>query len=440
MRLREWSLPVLGTLLFSSPFAAAETFENLSYTPPPGWAVQNTPEGKLYVGKDASGMGTALIAVYASQPGHPSASQAFTSYWRMHVEKALPGPPPEPKLGMEGDYSLAAGTKQGSIQGAPVNATLIAFVGRGRVFGAMGVARGDEMSRAMLTFFSSLRLLSAAPSAAAATLPSKGPAGSPEIDFDLPPGYVAGREGPNIVLSPVNDDKQTPCTFGITPPRPSRGSLDAHAEAALLDVYPGWQRMNNERRIIKGNSATGWPYFWNTAYVWEGASAFAKRGSVMAMAIPAGRGRVHVIWGRGNPFCTFDDVSSAKFFFGLRPRGWVSDEGKAIARDLQGTWRWTNYSSASMMMQYTFSPDGRFVLDSGSTTQLGLSERTSTGTRGGRYSLRGTEIVLTRDSGDRRAFRVRTYEEFHLGSWKRVMSLLDESASPQAIVDYFRVD
>jgi hypothetical protein len=93
-----------------------------------------------------------------------------------------------------------------------------------------------------------------------------------------------------------------------------------------------------------------------------------------------------------------------------------------------------------MMMQYTFSPDGRFILDSGSTTQLGLTERTSTGTRGGRYSLRESEIILTRDNGDRKAYRIRRYDEFYLGEWKRVMSLLDESASPQATVEYFRVD
>ena len=104
MRLRERSLALLATLLWSAPpFAAAETFESLSYTPPVGWAVQNTPEGRMYVGKDANGIGAALIAVYASQPGTPAASQAFAAYWRMHIEKALPGPPPEPTLGRQGE-------------------------------------------------------------------------------------------------------------------------------------------------------------------------------------------------------------------------------------------------------------------------------------------------------------------------------------------------
>jgi hypothetical protein len=190
---------------------------------------------------------------------------------------------------------------------------------------------------------------------------------------------------------------------------------------------------------MKGTSHTGWPYFWNTAGLWQGPSAASQRATAMAMAVPAGPGRVHVIWGRGTPLCTFDDAASVKLLLGLRPRGWVSDEGKALARDLLGTWRWT-YGSANMIMQYTLTADDRFVLDTGSTTRLGVTETTATGTRGGRYSLRGSELSLTRDSGERKVYRVRVYDEFALGAWKRVMSLLDESATPQATVDYYRVD
>jgi hypothetical protein len=445
MRMGRTSLALLSTLLPGfPPLAWAETFESLTFTPPPGWTVQNTSEGRIYVGQQPNA--SAIIAVYTSQPGTPSASQAFAAYWRLHIERALPGPPPEPTLAGEGDFTLAAGTRQTrNAQGVQLNATLVAFVGRGRMFGAMGVGTGDELSRAMYGFFGSLRLADASPPSPASTSTptptARVTSGEPEIDFDVPPGYVVARMGQNIVLSPVNDGKQTPCTYIITPPRPSKGSLDTDAEAALIEAYPGWQRMDNQRRVMKGTSATGWPYFWNRADIWEGPSAFSKRGLAMAMALPAGPGRVHVILGRGNPFCTFDDASFVKLFAGLRPRGWVSDAGKALARDILGTWRWTNgYASANAMMQYTFNADGRFILDSGSTTQLGLTETTSTNVRGGRYSLNGSEIVLTRDNGDRRVYRIRMYEEQGLGGWKRVMSLLDESESPQASVEYYRVD
>jgi hypothetical protein len=320
LRPREWPIALLAALLSSPPPSAAETFESLTYIPPPGWTAQNTPEGRVYVGKEATGGGTALIAVYASQPGTLSVSQAFDAYWRMHVEQALPGPAPEPKFGQEGDFAFAAGSKQGNVQGMPVNAILVAFVGRGRVFGAMGVARGEEISRVLQSFFGSLRLVGTAPPSPG-TLPPKGAAGGPEIDFDIPPGYVEGREGSSIVLSPVRSDKETPCTYGISPPRPSKGSLDADAESALLDGYPGWQRMDDRRRIMKGTSATGWPYVWNTAYIWQGPSAFSQRSSGMAMAVPAGPGRVHVVWGRGTPLCTFDDASFVKLFLGLREVG-----------------------------------------------------------------------------------------------------------------------
>jgi hypothetical protein len=440
MLLKRWSLVLLSTVLAtSSRVAVAETFEFLTYTPPSGWTVQNTPEGRVFTGKDASG--TAIMALYASRPGTLSASQAFAAFWEAYVEKAIPGPAPEPKLGREGDFELAAGSKSANPQGAPINAVVVAFTGRGRVFGAMGIATGEAMSRSVFTFISSLRVSPAAAPNSAPTPPAQPAAAEPEIDFDLPPGYVAKREGSGIVLSPINSSRETPCTYGVSPPRPSKGSLDADAEAALLEVYPGWQRMDDRRRIMKGVSAAGWQYFWNKADLWQGPSAFSQRAGAMAMVIPAGSGSVHVIWGRGTPLCTFDDVSFVKLFLGLRPRGWTSDGGKALARDLLGTWRWTNGSTGpSMMMQYTFTADGRFVLDSGSTTQLGLTERTSTGTRGGRYSLRGSEVNLTRDIGDRKTYRIRVYDEFHFGSWKRVLSLLDESANPQATVEYFKVE
>jgi hypothetical protein len=43
-------------------------------------------------------------------------------------------------------------------------------------------------------------------------------------------------------------------------------------------------------------------------------------------------------------------------------------------------------------------------------------------------------------NGDRRVYRIRVYEELGLGGWKHVMSLLDERESPQATVEYYRVD
>jgi hypothetical protein len=223
MRLGVCSLALLCPLLsMNPPFAAAETFESLTYSPPPGFAVQDTPEGRVYVGKEPNGTGNAVIALYKSQPGTITAQQAFATYWRTHVERVIPGPPPEPKIGQEGDFTLAAGTKQAAMQGLPISASIVAFTGRGRVFGVMGIAAGQEMGRAVLAFIASLRLNAAAPAKAPTT-------GEPEIDFEIPPRYVTTREGSNIVLSPMSTERPTPCTFIIGPPRPSKGSLDADA-------------------------------------------------------------------------------------------------------------------------------------------------------------------------------------------------------------------
>ena len=84
MRLRRLSLALIGTLL------CAETFESLTFTPPTGWTVQNTPEGRIYAGQAANGSG--IIAVYTSQPGTAPVADLFAAYWRAHVERAVPAP------------------------------------------------------------------------------------------------------------------------------------------------------------------------------------------------------------------------------------------------------------------------------------------------------------------------------------------------------------
>lgn len=413
--------------------AAADTFEFFTFTPPPGWAGQDTTDGRVYIGKDANGNASGAVALYASRAGQEAAAAAFTAYWRLYVEKLVPGSPPEPKLGRDGDFAMAVGLRQAEVRGATVFVALTAFSGRGRVFGAMGVANNEAMSSGVMAFFATLRL-----AAAPAGVPAA--AGALELEFDTPPGYRLSREVRGAVLIPLSAERPTPCTYGITPPRESRGSLDADAEAALLEVYPGWQRMDGQRRAMRGVSDTGWPYFWNKADLWQGPSAFSQRGSAMAMAVPAGPGRVQVVWGRGVPLCTLDDVSFVRLFLSLRPRGWASDGGQALARDLLGTWRWTGGASGSdLLQQYTFQPGGRFIRDAGSAVRTGVQERTATSTGGGAYGLRGSELVLTRDGGEPRAYRVRIYEELYAGSWRRVMSLWDERGGSPGTVEYLQV-
>jgi hypothetical protein len=158
------------------------------------------------------------------------------------------------------------------------------------------------------------------------------------------------------------------------------------------------------------------------------------------MAFPASQGRVNIVWGVGNPArCTLDDLTFARLFHSLHPRGWNSDGGKALSKELQGTWR---NSQRVGIAQYKFMANGRYEFGIGTVTRTGLLERTSSNVSDGGYELRGSELTITPDRRDRGAskYRVRIYDEFVLGRWTRAMSLLDENAKPALEAQYMRIE
>jgi hypothetical protein len=242
------------------------------------------------------------------------------------------------------------------------------------------------------------------------------------------------------VLAPTTVDEKTPCAYGVSPARASKGQLEADARAALLESLPGWQLKSDSYNAMRGVAGAGWPYFWFRADVQRLFGGSYEYATAMTMAFPAGPGRVNIIWGVGNPArCTLDDLAFARLFHSLRPRGWNSDGGKAISRDIQGTWR---NSQRVGIAQYKFLANGRYEFGIGTTTRTGLFERTSSSVSDGRYELRGAELTIIPDRRDRSAskYRVRIYDEFVLGRWTRAMSLLDENANPALEAQYMRIE
>jgi hypothetical protein len=427
-------LGMLFLVLFLVGEARAETFEFLTYTPPNGWTHQTLQDGLAY--RRPSGIG--LITLYPSYAASGSAADEFLRMWRQRVEPAVPGPAPQPQLQRGGDYSLAVGQRQAVAQGSATTIMFVAIVGRGRALGLLAMASGDEAVREIAAFFDSIAI-----SNGASGVPSPGasapPAGEIEVDFDVPPGYVSRREGRAIVLTPTTIDDKTPCAYGVSPARASSGTLEADARAAVLEVLPGWQLKNDSYNAMRGTAGVGWPYYWFRTDVQRLVGGSYEYAYVMTMAYPAAAGRVNIVYGAGNPArCTLDDLAFARLFHSLRPRGWPSDGGKALARDLQGTWR---NSQRLGMAQYKFLPGGRYEFGIGTVTTMGLFERTSSSVSDGRYELRGSELIVTPDRRDRGVakYRVRIYDEFVQGRWTRAMSLLDESANPALEVQYMRV-
>jgi len=266
-------------------------------------------------------------------------------------------------------------------------------------------------------------------------------ASTADLGFDIPPGYVQQRSGDVIILAPAAVSDQTPCIYGIAPARPATANLEADAEAALLqDVVPGWRRIDDRHAAMRGVAAAGWSYVWYRAAFEGNLGGQRQAVNAMALVLPAGQGKVHVVWGMGSiARCLLDDATFEHLFHSLRPSGWRSDNGQALTNALMGSWR---FSASGGLQQLRFSDDGRYARDLGSRAQVGVTERTSSTATGGRFALRDGELVLTPEhrpqNPDR--YRVRVYDEWFLGGWKRAITLLDATAKPPIVIQYYRVD
>lgn len=415
-----------------------DTFEFVTFTPPSGWAVSQVEGGRRYTRSEPDGAG--IIQLLASRPTTGPAAQLFAEMWRAHAAP-IAGPAPQPTVGSEGEVTVALGAGEAAAQGTTVRVVVVTLLWRGRALGVVGMAAGPARQGELETFFGTLR---AAPDASAAPAPATTPASSgavSDLGFEVPPGYVRQRNGDVVILTPAAANERTPCIYGIAPPVPSSGNLEADAEAALVQVVvPGWRRLDGNRYAMRGVAAAGWEYAWFRAAFQGELGGQSQAVNAMAMVLPAGAGRVHVVWGMGSiSRCLLDDVPFEQLFHSLRPAGWNSDGGQALARALVGTWR---YTASAGLQQLRFGADGRFERGLGTRARAGVTEQTSATATGGRFTLREGQLVLAPEHrpGSPDRYRVRLYDEWVAGGWKRAIALLDDTANPPLIVPYYRVD
>src|SRR5262249_29785064 len=210
----------------------------------------------------------------------------------------------------------------------------------------------------------------------------------------------ATREPNGVTLKPKTPSRDTPCTYGILPPRPSRGGFEADAEAVLGELLPGWQKRysgenEHHNKVKRGTGATGWPFYGYRAEMQQAGQPSPL--TLMVMIVPAGPKRVSVVWGGGDVLCTADDLSFVRLFHSLRPRGWTSDGGKALAQGLVGSW---TMHSGNAVGVYAFRADGSFDDGSQVTHSTAVSDTTALETTtgrsaaGGRWTLRDEQLSL----------------------------------------------
>ena len=411
--------------------AGTERFESITYgPPPPSWSVLDLgEEGRRYVRQEETGNGVILVTGQAST-GTPA--EAFTSLWRDHAARLVPGPAPEPSARREGDLTVLSGARTIVSEGAPVSASVIAVVGAGRALGVVGISTGDAMQPEVAAVLASVHV-SPVPASRAA---SGEPATAGDLEYEVPPGYLERSEPGKIVFLPEVFDARTPCVYGLAPPRRTRGSLEADAEAALLEVLePVWRPVAGRRGAMRGTAAAGWPYAWVRSAFQQDAPGAGQAVQAMAMVLPAGGGKVHVVWGRGDQAqCGLDDVSFERLFHGLRPSGWMSDGGKVLQRDVVGSW---SSGGSGGPRQLVLRADGRYERTSSSA---GAGAPPGTVVQG-RYTLRGDELTLSAEVGARdvRHYRVRVHDAWRPEGWKRSLTLLEDRPGRARVREYAQV-
>jgi hypothetical protein len=254
-------------------------------------------------------------------------------------------------------------------------------------------------------------------------------AASIEVDVTPPSGYVTRLEDGALWVRLPNSQPGTSCVYVVSPPRPSKGSLEADAEAALVDVtsVEGMRRTGEYRIAMRGVALAGWQYFLSGGNFQAQNAAGTLYLTVIAMIIPATANRVtevHVIGGADQ--CNLNDVPFAQFFHGLRPRGWSSPAGNALERDLIGAWQ------GSALSGHTFFADGRYSRSAAGM----LRGKPISGEADGRYALRGSEITISGRAPER--FRVHIYEKWNIGRWQRAMTVLYDEKKPPYVAEFVR--
>jgi len=260
-------------------------------------------------------------------------------------------------------------------------------------------------------------------------------AASPEFDFAVPSGYLTRQAGGVLQIFPQTmGHESTPCIYAVGPPRPSTGSLETDAEAALVaeTAGAGMRRSSDYRVALRGVAAAGWHYFvaGGDFYIQGQLAGDSTYFAVWAMVFPASANRVNVVVGVGSVSrCTFTDVPFAQLFHSLRPRGWSSPAGIALERDLIGTW------FGRMLSGHTFHANGGYSSSAAGELHGNAISRQPVG----RYALRGSEVTITTRAGQAtERFRVYISDKWSNGQWERTMTVLYDDRRPPSVAEYVR--
>jgi|GEM_PF-2173740 len=460
-------LAVILVVLAVAGTAFADAFEFLAYTPPAKpWVKQVQPNGAIayvYVGANNAG-GMVLLIPSVTPIGTPT--EEFQTYWRANVDPIMKARMPTPQSRPARDMTMVWGSSPIDVGGQRGDVQVVMFVGRNSVLGTVTLTVGPDAVRAVAAFNASVKILdenrpiakppeptqappprpALSPAPIAPAQPAAPAASALGFDYEVPPGYKKTSEGGLVWLLPKSAAvRDAACGYALVPPTTSSGNLEKDVEAAMRQVPAGWnppdpKYFSNQQ---KGIGPEGWPYWYKVGSITTIATgAQANAGIVMALGFPAPNNQVNIVYGIGGTECIISELAFERLFQSIKPKGWISDGGKAFTAALQAAYRYVMHSPQFMLLEYAFYPSGRYRSGSGMIAQINWYELTYAGVGDGAWKLDRARVTLTPDAKNRQpeSFHVRVVTEWIAMHWRdAVVITKDDDKTGRWSRTYYKV-
>jgi hypothetical protein len=447
-------IAILVLLALAAP-ASADSFEFLAYTPPgTPWVKQVQPTGAIaYMNVGTNNRGGMIMLVPSVTPiGSPT--EEFQTYWRVNVDTIMKAQMPTPQVKPARDMTMVWGSAPIDVGGQRGDIQVVMFVGRNSVLGTITVTVGSDAVRDVAAFNASVKILDEsrpnAKSPAVAPAQPERPALAPQppaptavqpapsnnglgFDYEVPPGYAKKSDAGMTWLVPRAPKREGACMYGLLAPTASTGDLEKDVDAAMKQVPAGFHPVKHISTKQRGIGATGWPYW----YKFGGLDAIApgpnaRAMQMMALAFPAPNNQVNIVVGIGTSDCITHESAFERIFHSIKPKGWVSDGGKAYKAALHAGWRYIIHSPQTVMIEYAFYPSGRYNTGHGMIAEfqgeVWKYELNYAGVGEGSWKNDGTRITLMPDSPKKKKenISVRMAVEWIAGHWRETIIVLKE--------------
>jgi hypothetical protein len=417
--------------------AQKETFDLITFTPPPGWKKTLNSDVLMYSAPENDSGSYCLITIYKSINGSGNITSDFTDSWntlaatRLNISEKPQSEKGEPENG----WTSQTGSASFSLQGAHAAAILTTMSGYDKMMNILVITNNQNFQKELDRFYGSVTIEKPLAQISAPVNKVDEVSGSlSDYVFDLPSGWTKEVSSGEIVLRAP--DKVS--LLSILPMQNSSGDLENDMNTIFWQVFEGWKPdpWNPDNHIsVKGTAPAGWNYFKDEMGIVkeDGDKKYQIYGFVFLARL---NGQLAVIAGSYPSKTNLLDDHFAPdwliFFHSLEFKNYKPTTASPLSKDILGKWI---SGSGSSLITYTFSSNNRYAYGSAFSTSRDYStyqvlETTTSFTGDGKYNLKGNELTTVNDkTGKSETSKLRVFYEKQYGDWLKRLGMLSTSST-----------